>query len=267
MSSVGAGRYFFAASMTGLALLAFLYDDFALVWQEVPAWVPLRGLLAYACGVVMLAGAAGLLIACTEALAARILFLYLLLWLLLLRVPALFLAPARVVSWSGCGETAVMLAGAWTLAALSGSPRGTFAFARGEAGVRVARALLGAALIPCGIAHFAYPRETAALVPAWLPAHLAWVYLTGAAFLAAGAAMLAGVRPRLAARLVTFMMGAFTLLVWVPGVAGAPRSRLQWTAFFISLAITAGAWVVVDAYERVPQLARSQAARARELTA
>jgi len=159
-----------------------------------------------------------------------------------------------------------MLAGAWTLYALSSAPEGWLGFAGATRGVRGARVLLGVALIPCGLAHFAYARETAALVPAWLPAHLVWAYATGAGFIAAGAAILSGVCARLAAFLVSFMMAAFTLLVWLPGVIGAPGERLQWTAFFISLAITAGAWAVADAYEgaRAPAPTR---VGARELTA
>ena len=256
MRAVGAGRYFFAAAMIGLAILAFIYDDFALVWQKVPAWVPGYGVLAYACALVMLGGGAGLLFAATVAQAARLLLIYLLLWLILLRLPAILGAPARVISWSGSGETAVTVAGAWTLYAQWAKPSRMLALAGGAGGLRGARILLGAALIPCGLAHFAYAPDTAALVPAWLPAHLAWAYLTGAGFIAAGAAILSGVWARLAAVLVTFMTAAFTLLVWLPGVTASPGSRLQWTALFISLAITAGAWVVADGYERAPGLVR-----------
>jgi uncharacterized membrane protein len=256
--AVGAGRYFFAAAMIGLAVLAFLYDDFALVWQKVPAWVPGYGVLAYGCALVMLGGGAGLLFAATAAPAARLLLIYTLLWLVLLRVPAILIAPARVISWSGSAETAVIAAGAWTLCAQWAKPSRMLAFAGGATGLRGARILLGAALIPCGVAHFAYAADTAALVPAWLPAHLGWAYFTGAGFIAAGVAILSAGWARLAALLATFMMAGFTLLVWLPGVAASPHSRLQWTALFISLAITAGAWVVADANERAPGLVRQR---------
>ena len=40
------------------------------------------------------------------------------------------------------------------------------------------------------------------------------------------------------------MIGVFTVLVWVPLVAKAPTSQLNWTGFLISWTIAAAAWVV-----------------------
>jgi hypothetical protein len=56
--------------------------------------------------------------------------------------------------------------------------------------------------------------------------------------------------PRVAAWAEAGMLTVFTLLVWGPALLSAPRTRLPWTAFFISWAITSAAWVVAQSYPR-----------------
>ena len=46
------------------------------------------------------------------------------------------------------------------------------------------------------------------------------------------------------------MLSIITILVWVPAILAAPRTRLPWTAFFISWAITAAVWVVAQDMQR-----------------
>src|SRR5258708_7858273 len=114
----------FAVGMIGLGILALIYGDFALVWQPVAPWIPGRTVLAYASGLIMLLGGAGLLFNATTAWAIRVLFPYLIVWVLL-KVPALFAAPKVEAVWLGVGEIAVLLAGGWVLfARLSGMPGG-----------------------------------------------------------------------------------------------------------------------------------------------
>src|SRR5260370_13158765 len=103
-----------AVGMVGLGMLALVYGDFALVWQPVAPWVPGRTVLAYASGVIMLLGGVGLLFTATAKWATRILFPYLIVWLLL-KVPALVVAPQMEAVWLGFGELAVLLAGGWVL--------------------------------------------------------------------------------------------------------------------------------------------------------
>jgi uncharacterized membrane protein len=238
----------FAAGMMGLGVLALIYGDFALVWQPVAPWVLWRTALAYGSGVLMLLIGAGLLFRVTAAWAVRVLFPYLIVWVLL-KAPALVAAPQIEGVWLGVGELTVLLAGGWTLFATRGEIPQTpkfawLAWSAGERGVRIARIVFAASLLPIGLSHLMYTKETAALVPAWLPDRSFWALLTGAGQMACGVGVLVRLWPRVAATAEAVMLSLFALLVWAPAIVAAPATRLPWTAFFISWAITAAAWVV-----------------------
>jgi len=64
--------------------------------------------------------------------------------------------------------------------------------------------------------------------------------------MACGLGVLLGILPRVAAWAEAGMISLFTILVWAPAIFAAPRTRLPWTAFFISWAIASGAWVVAQ---------------------
>ena len=237
------GRAIFAVILVALGILGFISGDFAPIWRPVPKGIPARELLAYLCALVCVAGGAGLLWPRIAMTAARVLTGYFLLWLVLFRMPAVFVAPFTQDPWSGAGEMAVYAAGACVLC--------------GRMGMRGGRILYALALIPFGIGHFTYANETASLVPAWLPYPTAWACLTGAAYIAAGVALLLDVWARWAAALSAAQMGVFTLLVWAPTVIAGPNA-FQWHEFVVSTVLTAAAWVVADSWPARPYRATSE---------
>jgi uncharacterized membrane protein len=255
ISSVG--HAVFAATMIGLGILGLIKGGFAPIWDGVPKGLPDREVLAYLCSFVCLACGIGLLWRRAAATASRVLFVYLFLWMLLIKVRYIILAPLVEGSYQSWGETAVIVAGAWVLYAWFAADwdRRWLGFAIGDKGVRGARVIYGLALIAFGLSHFAYLDMTAPLVPGWLPAHTFWAYFTGSTYLAAGAAVLIGVYARLAAALSALQMGVFLLLVWVPVVAAGNAGAFQWSETVVNVALIAGAWVVADSYRGMPWLA------------
>ena len=164
------GHAVFALTLIGLGILGFVKGEFDPTWPSVPKAVPAHELLAYLCSFVYLATGIGLLWKRTAVVASRVLLAYLLVWLLLLRVPQLFLLhPTLLAAW-GFGQSAVIVAAAWVLYVwLAGDRDGQrLGFATGNNGLRIARALYGLALILFGLAYFVYLKETTILISGWL---------------------------------------------------------------------------------------------------
>ncbi len=244
-----------AIGLIGLGVLGLVVGDFAMVWQPVATWFPARTALAYAAGALMLLCGAALFFRATFVWAVRILFPYLIVWQLL-KLPALFVAPKIEGVYLGFGELAVLLAGGWTLfARLSDFEAPAWlAWAIGDKGVRIARYYFAVWIIPIGLSHWIYTKETVALVPAWLPFKTGWAYLTGAGQMASGLGVLFGVLPRVAAWAEAGQITLYTLLIWLPAIFATPRARLSWTALWISWTIGAAAWVVAQNMASKPVL-------------
>ena len=248
--SIGPGRILLALVMIALGLRGLAFGDFAGIWQRIPiAHLPAQGLFIHLTALVELATGIGILIPRVAKAAAGAMAVFALLWMVLLKFPAIAYAPSMEAVWLGAGEIAVILAGAWVVFAALATPGGRFL--AGRNGIRNARLLLVLALPTIGLSHFVYADITAGFVPAWLPWRHGWAYLTGAGDLAAALAILLGWWPRLAATLEAAMLGVITVLVWLPPLLAQPHDSGAWSAFLMSSAITAGAAAVADSYRGI----------------
>jgi len=227
----------FAVGTLGCGLVCLAFGDFGLQWQPVPDWVPGRVPLAYANGALLASGGALLLWPRSSLWAARFLAGYILLWVLLLKVPGVVATPTSMLPWLGFGEIFSLAVGAATLALLlDREPR--------EKGIGIARYAYGICPIIFGLSHFVYVDFTAAMVPGWIPAPLFWAWATGAGHFAAGLAILSGILARLAAMLLAAMMGSFVLLLCIPAMVADPASHIAWTMLFISATLAGAAWAI-----------------------
>jgi uncharacterized membrane protein len=249
MRKIGFGDALFAGSVAGVAVLSLVYGNF------VPLLSPIPGpkALTLALGLVLLATSIGLLFERTLAASAITIALYATA-LALARTSPIFQAPQSIGSWYGFCEAVSMLVGVWTLYALYRRRHyaGMAAPLTSDSALRVARGLFGAACLVYGIAHFAYAAYSLPFVPMWLPARVPLLYATGIFHAAAGAGLLLGIMPRLAARLEATMIFLFGVLVWLPSFFANPTPKWagnlqnQWSETIVTFLLAGAACLIAE---------------------
>jgi uncharacterized membrane protein len=88
---------------------------------------------------------------------------------------------------------------------------------------------VAASLATFGGEHFVVGQSMAGMVPAWLPAHVFWVYLVGTALFAAALSLVAKKCVRLSVPLLAAMFFCFVLMIHAPNVIAHPKERSFWT--------------------------------------
>jgi hypothetical protein len=161
---------------------------------------------------------------------------------------------ANLASYGGYEEIAIQMgvaAGAVIVFAAAAGECGWMSAAAAVRVTRVSQLAYGVCALVWGGAHFIYMNLTAPLVPKWLPpTQEFWGYVTGAAFCAAGIAILTGVRARLAAVLLTVMLACFAVLVHTPILLADHKTHFNWTESAENLAAIGAAWVMAGSLRR-----------------
>lgn len=112
---------------------------------------------------------------------------------------------------------------------------------------RVARLGLGVCAISFTLGQALLLRDTAQLVPKWIPPNqMFWAILTTIAFALAALAILINRQARLATRLMTLMLALFGVLVWIPRLIAHPHAHFNWSEFALTLLIAGATWMVAD---------------------
>lgn len=167
MRNVGLGLGSFAMGGVGLAVLSFVYHDFAPMWHIFPASIPWRETWVYGTGTLVLTASAGLCFSRTALPSALTIGTYHAVWAVTQMAPIVF-KPLSVGSWDGFCEALTPVLGAWLLyvrlRSQSRAPEAEPSIASGRA-MRTARVLFALNCVVYGLAHFAYADFTASFVP------------------------------------------------------------------------------------------------------
>lgn len=243
MKTASYGRFVFGAS-------AVLFGVIALTWHDADTWQNLQHLWTLPFGTVIggclmaaqIAGGIGVVDPRTARLASVVLCVVYLCFSLAC-VPDIVAATNIYDKYGGslflffsffCG--AIALYGATEADA-----------AKAVVFSRLARLGLGVCAISFTLGQALLLRETAHLVPKWVPPNqMFWAILTTIAFALAAIAILTNRRARLAMRLMTLMLALFGVLVWVPHLIAHSQAHLNWSECVLTFLVTGAAWVVAD---------------------
>ena len=241
------GRMVFGASAVLFGVIALMWHD-ADTWQNLQhIWnLPLGTIVGACLMAAQIAGGVGILYPRTARMASVVLGVVYLCFALAC-VPDI-IAAANVYDKYGCSFFVYfsMLCGAMAVYAETFAPTATDAGRTLVLG-RLARVGFGVCAISMMLGQALLLRETAGLVPKWIPpSQMFWAILTTIAFALAAVAILIHRQARLAMRLMTLMLGLFGVLIWIPHVIAQPKAHFNWSECVLTFLVTGAAGTVAE---------------------
>jgi hypothetical protein len=237
----------YGLGVMAVGLASLVFGDFD-PDQPVPHNFPARTALAYAAGALMVIAAEAVEWRRTAAWGAAALTIYYTFFVVILMNGRLLLTGYAVfVTYENIAMQLSIAAGGLIIYAVTARIDAALAARLTHLG----RLTFGVCSLIFGGAHFVYMKNTASLVPTWLPpTQEFWGYATGVGFVAAGVAILTGVQARLAAILMTAMLISFGVLANGRVLLADHSSHWNWTESAENLAVVGAAWVVADSLAR-----------------
>jgi uncharacterized membrane protein len=233
----------YGLGVIGLSVVC-VWADY-LLGQTLPKDLPGRIALGYAAGVFLLLVGAAMEWRRTVAWGAAALTVFSFLVVLAMDIRPIFTSYKVYGAYSQVAYQLVLTVGGLIVYAESAKIDAALA----ERLTRVGQITFGICALLYGGAHFVYMNLTAPLIPKWLPpTQVFWGYATGVCFILAGLAILVHVKARLAAILLTVMLGCFTILVHIRGLVADHSGFFNWSELALNFACVGVAWVVAESY-------------------
>ena len=246
-SKMGFGWRIYGLGIMALGLASLVFGEFD-PGQSVPEHFPYRTFLAYVVGTFMVVASAAIEWRRTLLWGAAALTGYYVVFVLLLMDARLLLTDYAVYGTyeSIAMQLAIAASGLIVCATVAQSDLQMPAELAGRLS-GIGRFAFGVCTLIWVGAHFVYMNLTAPLIPKWLPpGQVFWGSVTGVCFIAAGLAILTGVKSRLAAILLTVMIASFGVLANGLALVADHSGSWNWTESALNLALIGGAWVIAD---------------------
>jgi uncharacterized membrane protein YphA (DoxX/SURF4 family) len=249
------GRLCFGISIAFFGVQYLLYGRFEGGLPLVPPWTPGAPVLAYVLGLALI------LLALSIATSWRARHSAISLGTLLL-LSFLFLHCLHASSILHNGTDRTRAFECLTLSAIGFTLAGILSNGRNSAASGIAanwalflgRFLFAICMVVFGAQHFMYAGFIATLIPAWIPLHLFWVYLTGTGMIVAGFWIATGILASLASLGLGVMFLLWFLLLHAPRVAASPRNGDEWTSALVALAVSGGSFLLASIFSKRPSI-------------
>jgi uncharacterized membrane protein YphA (DoxX/SURF4 family) len=228
------GRIFYGAAIAALGFLTIYHRD--LPYMLIPArhpWLKAHELFIYVSGVLLLTAGVCIILKKKPRRVAGLLGLVLLLVFCFYFIPYMLSSAARYAhfgAWENSAKELALAGGALLIAGYS------------SAGARI----YALTIISFSIDHFLFAHEAAGYMPGWIAQPVFWLYFCGVALLAAGVAILIGIKVKLAATLLGSMILSWVIIVHIPKMMAAPfaQNEGEVTSGFIALAYSGIAFII-----------------------
>ncbi len=112
----------------------------------------------------------------------------------------------------------------------------------------LARVLYGLPFAVFGFNHFMYAQQMTGMVPSFMPFKIFWVYLTGAALIAAAISIISTIHIRLASLLLALMLFIFVAFIHLPGVLNQQTMQMAMAGLLKDLSLAGAALFIAGKY-------------------
>jgi uncharacterized membrane protein len=217
----------------------FMYADF--VASLVPSYFPARLFFAYFTGAAMFAAGVSLIVNVKARLAATLLCVMLLMFVLMIHIPKLVADATVIMTWTRALQDIAIASAAFMLAgALSKQDLENGAL---KVAAKLSFYTFAVLLVVFGFHQFFNLDFLPAKAAPYLPLRVFWVWITGVAMVATTVSVFIGKKTSITAFALGIWMLILNLLLHVYLLATAPFNPVYWTGAMLEMAITCGVFV------------------------
>jgi uncharacterized membrane protein YphA (DoxX/SURF4 family) len=255
------GRLFFAIPMA-----VFASEHFTLttgIAALVPRWIPAHTFWVYAVGIGFFCAALSLAVLVKARLAAALVGMTFLIFVLVMDLPGTFRHPNNRFFWALTLRELAFSGGAFAFALAARSTRSKLPSPAGPiAGWKAfPRFFVGIASVFYGVEHLLHPANAPAvplelLTAQWIPGRMFVSYFVGVVLILAGACILVNKSARLAATCLGLTILLTVLWVYLPMLVAAPTNVEALNYFFDTLLFCGTILLLANAMERETAVAR-----------